>query len=401
MALPNVIIEVQNGQLGSVGDTNDKVAGIVVSGVTIADPSWPAGTAKQFTSLEQVEAAGLDESYDTANSTNAWQQVKDFYQEAPEGTPLWILIAPPTETMTEICDSVIGNKYLTVLLDAAAGAIKIAGVTRKPDGAYVPTYVNGLDDDVITAMEKAQATQEAYQAAIKPVRILIEGRDYQGTAATLPDLKTRDDNGAAVVICGTNSADASASVGLVLGRAAANSVQRKISRVKSGNLDITAAYLSDGTSVEDAMDSGDIAAIHDKGYIVIRTFPQKSGYFFASDHMATADTDDFKTLANGRVIDKGVIITYQTYVEELGDEIDIRPDGTMNPSQVKSLEGAIENAIDQQMTAEGEISGVDAYIDPTQNILSTSNLEVVVDITPVGYSDSITVKLGFANPQAA
>ena len=47
------------------------------------------------------------------------------------------------------------------------------------------------------------------------------------------------------------------------------------------------------------------------------------------------------------------------------------------------------------MTVEGEISGVRASIDPTQDILGTDELKATLDILPVGYSKYISIDLGF------
>ena len=47
------------------------------------------------------------------------------------------------------------------------------------------------------------------------------------------------------------------------------------------------------------------------------------------------------------------------------------------------------------MTANKEISNVNCFIDPAQNILSTNQLNVVLKITPVGYASDIEISLGF------
>jgi hypothetical protein len=47
------------------------------------------------------------------------------------------------------------------------------------------------------------------------------------------------------------------------------------------------------------------------------------------------------------------------------------------------------------MVANKECSAVSCFIDPAQNILGTNILNVVLKITPVGYSDTIDIALGF------
>ncbi|MNU07249.1 hypothetical protein D3C72_2527450 [compost metagenome] len=50
------------------------------------------------------------------------------------------------------------------------------------------------------------------------------------------------------------------------------------------------------------------------------------------------------------------------------------------------------------MVANQEVSAFDVYVDPKQNILSTSELKVKAEITPIGTARKIMVDLGFKNP---
>jgi len=138
--------------------------------------------------------------------------------------------------------------------------------------------------------------------------------------------------------------------------------------------------------------------MHDKGYIVVRTITGYSGYYFSDDPMAAKSNDDYRFMARGRVIDKAGILAYITYIEELHDEIIVNADGTLDAGQVKYLEGKIEELIDDTMIANREISGVTAYINPSQNVLSTNQTIVVLKLRPVGYNSDIIVELGFENP---
>ena len=61
----------------------------------------------------------------------------------------------------------------------------------------------------------------------------------------------------------------------------------------------------------------------------------------------------------------------------------------------------MENAVNRAMTAVGELSadengaGCKAYIDPKQDVLSTSKIELVLKVRPFGYARYVDVKLGF------
>jgi hypothetical protein len=253
MSLPEVVINIKNGNLGGGAALSDGVAGIIVSGDVAPSANWALGEARQFASISEVKDAGLDAQYDADNATNAYKQVADFYTVAGDGAVLWAMVVPKTEEMADICDASSPNAYAQKLLTAAGGAIRLLGITRKPDAAYVPTYTKGIDDDVVAALGKLNALAESKAMAMEPFVGLVEGRDWQGSTGNVENLKGLGYSRVAGVICG-DKADKSAGVGLLLGRLAADPVlQRKPGRVKTGAIPVAAGYFSNGSKVTRAM----------------------------------------------------------------------------------------------------------------------------------------------------
>lgn len=182
-----------------------------------------------------------------------------------------------------------------------------------------------------------------------------------------------------------------------MGRIASIPVQRNIGRVKDGSLFPTEMFIG---SLKVDESGSVVASIFEKGYIVPRKHVGRSGYFYADDPMACDPTDDYAHIVNRRVIDKAYRIAYDTMLEELLDEIDLNEDGTMQHAVVKSWQQTLENAINRQMTANGELSATDGegcqvYIDEKQNVVSTSKIVVTLKVRPHGYSRYIDVNLGF------
>ena len=167
-------------------------------------------------------------------------------------------------------------------------------------------------------------------------------------------------------------------------------VQRKISRVKTGALSNTAAYLS---TVALTLTNGDMATIAGKGYITFKMYSNVSGFFWSGDPMATASTDDYSMLARGRVVDKAQRLTYAVLVQEVDDDIPVNANGTIDTGYAKWLQTQVENAIQTNMVAQGNAQGVTCFIDGTQNVLATSTLNVAVTVTPEGYATTINVLL--------
>jgi hypothetical protein len=387
VALPNVSIILQNGQLGGLIQFAEGVAALVGTGSAVSGKIG-VGDPRVVFSLQEAEDLGIT----VADNPKAYRQVKEFYDEAGSGAELYIMLVPDTMEQTEIMD-VTNTSGAVKLLNYAQGRVRMLGSFFAPPVGYTLVDTAGLDADVFTAITKAQALGNAYALNNTPVRCIVEGRGYSGVAANLTNLRSLTANRVGVMAAGTLN-DKSASVGLILGRFAKNPVQRKPSRVKDGAVNVLTAFV--GTAKVEAH-SG-IGVMHDKGYMVLRTFNGKTGYYFSGDPTAAATTDDYCQFARGRVIDKAHVIAYLTYLEELDDEIAVNADGTLELGALRFLEKKIENQIAESMVAAGEISSVTCTIAPNQNIIANNKLSVVLAITPVGYASNIEVKLGFQNP---
>lgn len=392
MALPGVSITLNNSGLGLVALGEDGVIGFVFNGV--AATSLALGVSFQGFGLDEFESRGIDSAYDTTNSVKVWRQIKEFYDTSGDGAELWIMLVSQATNLTTILDKTTTNAKK--LLDDAGGRIRILGVSRNPAGGYTPTTTaNQIDLDVVNAITTGQALADDMQAAFRPVRIVIEGYAFTGTTSSLVNLKVMTKPNVAVLLGNTESG-ARSCIGLLLGRLAAIPVQRNPGRVKNGSLPILAAYIASAT-----LESNESAAtaIHDKGFITLRKYTGKAGYYFSDDPTCVAATNDYSSLARGRVIDKAIRIAYTTFVEEILDEVEIDPvTGYISAVKAKYYQSIIDNAVNLAMTANGEISGFNSLVDPIQNVLSTGKICVDMRIVPVGYAKSIEVRLGFSNP---
>jgi len=383
MSLPNVLVNITNGNLGLAGSNEDGVAGLISSGV--ATTQMPLLTPKVIFGTQDLIALGVT----SESNPGLVRHVQEFYTEGREGQELWIMTVAATVSMEDISDKT--KDYAKKLLNAANGRIHILGITRTPSESYTPVINNGLDVDSYNALTKADDLCSTFAASNSPLRALIEARSFSGNEVDLEDLHTRTNNRAGLVLLSTVN-DGSSSVGLVLGRMAGNPVQRKISRVKDGALPVTSCYAGN----KDIDTYNGVSLIHDKGFITARTFFNKSGFYISDDPTATALTDDYSSFSNGRVIDKAHRIAYDVYVNELNDEVPVTADGKINPGTLKSLEAKIITRTNLDMA--GEISAFNASIDPDQNVISLGKIVIKLSVTPVGYNKNIQVDLGFSNP---
>lgn len=403
--LPNVKIDFANGLLGAVGAMNDGVVGLIATATAVTQTingnsvtTFALNTPYKITSLDQLVEKGVNKSSAGANA-NLYKCVKEFYDEAPVGSELWIMGVADTMTIDNMVDKTEANGAMK-LVRAANGDIRILIVKVTDASGYTPTVTHAIDDKAETAITKAQQlAEEITEALYAPLFVILEGRHYSGVAASLPQLNEGDDNRVAVLIGDTITGSTGATVGLFAGRLAAIPVQRSVARVRTGNIGATTLYIGSVTA-----ENGNPGTINDAGFICPRTFVGKSGYFWSDDKLATAPTDDYALIPRRRTIDKAYRIAYQTLVDTLNDEVPLTDEGKIAPPYVKSVEAAVESAIINLMTSEGNLGvdpsdpndmGVQCYIDPDQNIAATSKFKVKLRVKPYGYAKYIEVDLGF------
>ena len=298
------------------------------------------------------------------------------------------MLVSDATTMTAMLDK--DGVFAPTLIADAKGAIRVLGVVKKATGSE--TITAGLDADVQTAVVKGQALAEHFEKKYMPFRIVVSGNSWNGKVADLTNFSENELNKVACFI-GNDDKEKDASIGLFLGKITKIPVQRKIHRVKDGNVLPLVAYFTDGTTIDSKADQWD--ALDDKEYIFFRTFVGRSGYYFSGDNTLTKPTDDFKSLSNGLVMDKAMLLSYGVLVEELSDEVLLSKDGSIHPAIIKSWQTKLESTLQSQMVSQGELSAVKIDIDPTQRVLQTGKVVIGIKLLPVGYADFIEVNIGF------
>lgn len=404
--LPYVKIDFANGAIGASEPMDDGVTGLVCTAVAVTqtvdgkqETTFALDTPYLITKLDELVKKGVTSESSDVNAT-LYKAVKEFYDEAPEGSKLWIMGVADTVTIADMVDKTKDNAKK--LLVAANGTIRILAVKVKDKSGYTPTVTTGIDGAVRTAIVNAQGLAEwATETLFAPVMVLLEGRHYTGEAETLVSNPVNDGNNnrVAVLIGDTVKDSKGAAVGLLAGRIASIPVQRSVARVRTGSINATTMYIG---SV--AAELGNPETINDCGFICPRTFVGKAGYYWSDDKLAAEASDDYSLIPRRRVADKAYRIAYTTLVNEIAEEISVTDDGKISAPVVKAIQTAVESAIVNKMTSRGNLGndpsnpndmGVECYINPDQNIIATSRLDVQVRIKPHGYSKYINVSLGF------
>ncbi len=388
MALPKVDIQIQNGGLGRVANTDDSVCALVLSGPAATSLAQNVG-ARVF-SLAGAEALGIT----SASHAHAHAQIGAFFAIAT-GASLWIILTPDTTTAANVYAT---NGPADKLLAAAAGAVTLLGHSIKRAAGYAPGS-DYFDYDVAAVAGAAQTLAVRYANSFAPVRIILDGSYLNPTkfnaGDALPNLRGVGDR--VSVFVGAEAAnDRHAAMGRLMGWLASSTVEANIGRVKRGAF-MGTGYLTTGVAVGSYVEA-QVASLHNAAIVALRSYVGVGGNYITDDPTLAATTSDFGSLARGRVIDKAIRLTYITYVNEINDSIEITDAGKLSPTKVSYLEDIIEDTLNLRMVAAGNASSARAVIDPNQNILATDKIEIEVRIVPVGYLKEIVVKLGFENP---
>ena len=178
---------------------------------------------------------------------------------------------------------------------------------------------------------------------------------------------------------------------------AAFPIHNNIGKVKNGALQPLRMYI-----VNTLVEQYDVAALHDKSYITFRKHQSKAGYYFSDDPQACSIEDDYHSNSRGDVIDKAYRLTYAVQVEEILDESWINEDGTPDAIWAKDLEGRIESYIMANMGAQLQYRTGDTqlpvkvFIDPNQNVATTSKIKTVIKVKPWGYVRFMETELSYS-----
>jgi hypothetical protein len=403
------IIKTQGG-LGRRNPSQDNIGALVLQGAPVS--GLALGDYVELKSIRDLENLGINAQYDTDNKVLVHYHVSEVFRLAPSATLYLMLVAQDTVTLANMCDKTLAYLQFIVAGSNINGAIRAAAVGINP-GIYTPTLLDGLDNDVIDAIPKAQALADQAFTNKRPVdTIIIEGRNYNGSATAALDLRT--EASANVSICIGQDLDIGvkdplfathACVGTALGMVLRRAVDEDLGQILDGAINDPAigAFARPGLSNGQAVsilgdideDNSDADILDGKGYIYCYQYIGQSGVYFNDSHTCTALSSDFAYIENNRSIGKASRLIYSAIFPKLKGKLLLNTDGTLRADVLKELESIALKGLDPMMQAE-EISDAATWIDPTVNVITAGGWTVKYAITPVGIGRTITAEVGFS-----
>ena len=397
--LNGVTITIAKGNLASEAQTDDGIVGMVITGVSEAG-GYTLNTPILVTSMIDVGNAGIT----VANNPYAIRQLTDFYNQAPAGAQCYVMLTANTVTQASMADKTNANGAIALLNFALAGGTGIKNLGLIPDDAAIHTaggtitVTNGINASVQTAATNLLALINTFVAQQCPLRGFVSCTSYSGTASALAAINVGTSNNRVGFVIGDtqsyNSSYCSAAMGAFLGTVASVPVEQKVSWVGAGALANTAAFLN---TVALTLTNNDPATIAGKGYITFKMYSGKVGFYWSGDPMATVPTDDFYYLVRGRVIDKAQALVYAYVINNQDGTVPALPNGTIDPGWAKDQENQISGSkgvLTVNMEDLGNCVSSATFIDTTQNIVSTSTVNMNITVYGEGYQITTNINLG-------
>jgi hypothetical protein len=388
---PSAIASVINTNINDTTAIHGYTSTVSTSALTISAPAGTGTGGNSFTfsniysgALSATTSAFANGAY--SNMDLLYYNVQEYFRNQPQGN-LFVGIFSSTTDYSEV----------TTMQNLAEGAIVQCGVYTQSN--FTTTAVGYL-----------QTVADLNYTNNKPLEIIF-GANFVGSAST--DLINLHSNCSAknVSVClgqdgankgyalynATNRTKSINCVGTILGLTSKAAVNQSIANPGNFNVangEFETPALANGYNLKSLSD-GLIDAIDDKGYVFVKKIANIAGSYVNNPYTAVITTSNFFLMPYNRVMAKAKKTLRSYLVPALASILKVSADGTLSNDTIGYFETLAKRGL-EFMERNGEISAYSVTIDPLQNVLSTSELVIGVDIVPTGLANTITVNVGFA-----
>lgn len=146
-------------------------------------------------------------------------------------------------------------------------------------------------------------------------------------------------------------------------------------------------------------DEGVTPGLDAQRFLTLRTYVGLPGFFVTTGRMMSSPTSDFSSWMNRRVMDIACTTVRAAALPYINGTVRVnKSDGTILEADAKAIDAALESALRNTTTRVGIASDVTVSVSRVNDILSTRQLLVDVAIVPLGYTQQISITIGFNNP---
>lgn len=386
--MQSVKIERTNGNIPRSLAGEDHISGLLFYSSKLPSGFAETDRIKAISSIETAEKLGI-----TSDADADWDirvlhyQLRSIFNRNP-AISLYVGIYKPNGTPT--------FSEIKTMQNYTGGKLRQIGVW---DGA------TALDPANLIALQAIRTTLEAQD---KPLSIGYAPK-IAAVSGLPTDLAGANKSGVSVIIgqdgAGTaadlykdaKNATAKSSVTAIgewLGIVSAAAVHESIAWVEKFPTGIALPAFGDGTLLRD-LDTAVIESLDAARYIFFVEYSGLAGAYFNDSHTMDDATSDYAYIESVRTMDKACR-NVRTYVlPKLGRPMKVDAStGKLEAYVVEDLQLTAGKAL-EDMEKAGELSGYVVEIDPDQNILSTSCVEMVIKQVGVGVMRKLNIKIGY------
>jgi len=425
-ALNDISFQKTNGGLGRYTGSDDVISGLIFGGLGLTMNATTANEettepdvsgfvavddnisyVRKFTYPEELADCGIvftpkpknGELTATQKAVNVlYYHITEFFRMNPEGV-LYVMVKNNSTAVatTTTSNDVTTDGDIIKLQTFAGGNIRQIGVFNS---TCTSTFINGMQVDCKTLEDKHQ-----------PLSVVLT---YSGGTASNPmDISTLTGyapgsndpapcNVSLLIGCDMDTDLAAAldnfafygCIGLCIGAVSKAHVHESIAWVGNFPLGLKAPALFNGKLIRDTSTS-DLKKLNGNRYLFVITHAGDADNYFNDSHTLDVDSSDYAYIENVRTIDKACRGIRGKLLPWLNSPLRVDPsNGQLESGMVSFLETTAGEAL-EEMEKAGEISGYKVEIDPAQNVLATSALEIVIKKVPVGVMRKVTVKIGY------
>lgn len=241
---------------------------------------------------------------------------------------------------------------------------------------------------------------------LHPLQLLYAPGAIENVAA-LPELRTKGlhrvsvDIGADLSFNASGVADgaprtmvAMSTVGNLLGAVSLAAVHENIGWVQKFPSGIAQAGFLDGTRLNE-VDVAFLEQLDIDGYLFLKEHPGINGTYRNDSHTLELASGDYATIEANRTMDKAERNVRTNLCPHINSPLYVDAEsGKLQPHTVAHLEMVAARAL-EDMQKDGELSGYQVQIDPDQDVLANSTVQVTIKLVGVGVMRTVRVKIGF------
>lgn len=315
--------------------------------------------------------------------------ISEYFRIQPKGNLyVGVYAVPGSYTFEEVA----------LMQNYANGAIRQIGIFKDTGSTFASGNLTTIHNYIVANCD----------ANHKPLSALYAS-DLSGTAdlTTLTNLQTLSANKVSAVISQDGAAKgwylfnatgkSITTLGACLGAVSLAAVSDDIAWIGKFNIsdgsECDTIAFANGTLCS-TLSQGTLNQLDNYRYIFLTKYVGLAGSYFNDSHCAIIETSDYAYIENNRTIDKAIRGIYSSVLPALNSPLVLNADGTLTDETIAYFTSLAELNL-TQMIRDSELSAQKVSIDSTQDVLSTNQLVIGVQLLPIGVARNIVVKIAF------